>query len=240
MEPLVASQIAQFSRLSRARLLSAAAMPRGSENYVREETLVHFIRVANRESDSRATSDLIRILIKRISGKLNRLTQVWRLSYPPDLAEDVIDEILTDLYDQLLSDEPAARFWQIRFWVCFQRRAINVLRHRRRELDQIVADEGDDWDADCEPCAAKPYERIERLDEPEMHAVVNDGLVKLPLPLRTAFLLKHYSGYAEEPGVDGTPSIASLMGVSGRTVRNYLARAAKHLAQWREEEDTDG
>ncbi|MDR3706686.1 MAG: RNA polymerase sigma factor [Capsulimonadaceae bacterium] len=240
MEPEVAEQVARLARLPRTRLVPAVVEASAGDAPIGEETLVHFVRRCRRDGDDTGASELLRLLTKRVSGRLARQMRIWRLAHPPDLAEDVVDEVLTDLYDQLLSDDPAAGFWEIRFWVCFNRRALNVLKRRRRELDQIVADEGDDWDDEREPRPVDIDRHAVHLDQPETHAVIDDALVRLPQPLRTAFLLKHWSGYPEEPGVDGAPSIASMMGVSGRTVRNYLARAAKHLAEWRSEDEANG
>ena len=239
MEGDVAAQVVRCQTLPRARLVAAASAT--GDAALREETLVHFIRAVRRSEDHKAAADLIDILTRRMSGRLSRMARVWRLGYPPDLAEDVIDEILTDVYDQVLSNDPAAEFWEIRFWVCLNRRALNILRRRRKELDQIVSDESDDVDfPECEPLPADFDRRRAGIENPEVRAVIDDALVRLPQPLRTAFLLKHWSGFAEEPGVGGGPAISTMMGVSGRTVRNYLAKAEQRLAEWRAEDDQDG
>lgn len=238
MERDVADQIARFSRLAPARLLGALKQAQGDDR-PREETLVHFLRRARQAGDEPGASTIARAIARRVSGRLARMTCVWRLGEPADLAEDVIDEILTDLYDQLFNCDDSQKFWEIRFWVCFNRRAINVLLRRRAELDQIDADEGDaaseEWERPRELPAAP-----NRIDQPETRALINDALSRLPENQRTAFLLKHWSGFQEEASADGAPSIAVMMGVSGRTVRNYLAKASRALASWREEAEEIG
>jgi len=234
-EPHVSAQIVAFGRLSRSSLLGALTGESPVGDRIWEETLVHFLRLANSSGDNRAAAAISRAITARVAGRLARMTKVWRLGHPPDLAEDVIDEVLTDLYDQLLRPDVSAKFWEIRFWVCFNRRALNILRRRRFEIDQVVAEEDEGWDEDALDRVMGAPAPLTRFDQPETRAVMVDALSRLPMNVRTAFLLKHWSGYQEEPGPDGAPSIASVMGISGRTVRNYLAKAARELAVWRAE-----
>lgn len=235
MEPQVASQIAQFERLPRTALLAALTQRSAQDERAAEETLVHFLRRAHRADDNRVTAILAQEITHRVSGRLARLARVWRLGHPPDLAEDVIDEVLTDIYDQLLSGDASSKFWEIRFWVCFNRRALNIMRKRRAEIDQVVAEEDDAQDEDSQERVYDVQAPLSRFDQPETMAIVSDALSRLPQNQRTAFLLKHWSGYPEENGANDTQSIASMMGVSGRTVRYYLARATKELSGWRAE-----
>ncbi len=230
IEPHVAAEIAELSSCTGKRLVAALG---STDRRVYEETLVYFLRREHEAGDAVACSAIASQLTKRVSPKLAKLTRLWRLSYPADLAEDVIDEILTELYEQLFSGASTVAFWEIRFWVCFNRLAINVLRRRRFELDQIAADQGDE--SDDEYLAVESLPAKAEFDHPETAALLSDALAKLSQPVRTAFLLKHWSGHVEESTSPDEPSIAKLMGVSGRTVRNYLARAAKELETWRSE-----
>ncbi|HEY3332945.1 MAG TPA: sigma-70 family RNA polymerase sigma factor [Capsulimonadaceae bacterium] len=229
-EPRVAAEIARLSGLPSRRLLAALG---ASDENVQEETLVHFLRACHAAGDSAASGEIARIITGRIAGSLARLARAWRLSAPRDLMEDVIDEVLTDVYEQLFDSSPKFAFWEVRFWVCFNRRAINVMRRRRGELDQVAADE--EFDEDSEELHMESVEPSRlRFDEPMGRALLADALGHLPQEVRTAFMLKHWSGYVEESSDSGETSIATLMGVSGRTVRNYLTRATRDLAAWRE------
>jgi RNA polymerase sigma factor (sigma-70 family) len=167
-------------------------------------------------------------LVRRISPKISRTVAVWRLDKVDSRSDDVIDEILVDFYDQVFSDDEAAMFWEVRFWVCLERRLLNIVRRRRAEIDR--EDNGSDLDSafgDCLP--TKSWE-----DDPETQALVMDALARLSPPEREVFVLKHWCGYAEESKTDpAEETIASIMGVTGRTVRNHLARAEENLAMWR-------
>lgn len=226
----VLARIESLSSLPPKRQL--ATLLSGDSTAAPEEVLVHFLRSFHVAGDHAASAKIAHVITERISGKLVRLARVWRLGFPPDLMDDVVDEVLNDLYEQLFSTSSTAQFWEVRFWICFNRRAITIMRKRRGELDQIAADESDDEDE--EDAAIETAPTLVRLDDPVTRALLSDALAHLSQPYRTAFVLKHWAGYPEEVA-DGSDSIASLMGVTGRSVRNYLKHAARELDTWRDE-----
>jgi DNA-directed RNA polymerase specialized sigma24 family protein len=239
-EPSVQEEIERLNSLTPVRRLSILASSSASTS-ISLETLTYYLRRSNQEGASKDCSAIMKSIVRRVSPRLARLARIWRLGYPPDLAEDVADHLLTLLYDALLNDTEAHRFWEIRFWVCFNRMATKALKQRRADLDLILADEGDAEDDSLDPDRfsdnrSKSYSR----DNPETRAIISDALSRLPEPLKTAFLLRHWSGYPVDISSDGSPSISSIMGVSDRSVRNYLSRAEKELSMWRSEEFANG
>lgn len=232
-EPDVEAQIRRLAAVPRSRLASVALAVGAN---IREESLVHLLRLCRREGNHDVAQDLTRGLVHRISPKVARTVAVWRLSEPESLADDVIDEILVDFYDQIFADDEATVFWEIRFWVCVERRLLNIVRRRRQEMDREVDEfENEAGDSSDEIAALRPPESSAIGLDPETQALIADGLAQLPPLWRTAFMLKHWCGYQEESQSGGPDeTIATIMGISGRSVRNYLGRAERRLAQWRE------
>jgi RNA polymerase sigma factor (sigma-70 family) len=239
MEPAVLCEIERIERLSPSQQL-AALSENDRARKVSEETLTHFLRAANTVGSSSVAGVIMNTIIRRVSGRLARMAQIWRLSYPPDLLEDVIDDILTQIYDAILNTNSEERFWEVRFWVCFNRLATSALKRRRRELDIVIEEEGGDNEGESILDRLTQPERNGCI-QPEMSAIIKDALTALEEPIRTAFLLRHWSGYSVAAQSDNAPpSISSIMGVSDRTVRNYLTKAEKVLKEWRGEERSYG
>lgn len=146
--------------------------------------------------------------------------------------EDISRDVLHMLIENVLSIEPRSEFWECRFWTCFDRRVNTILRDFcRGSRDDIEWDDVAERSAQLSSTLAQPSagRLVDRL-------AARDALRMLPEPLRTAFYLKHYCGYKEESS-DSEPTIATVLGVTGRSVRNYLRRAEERLAEWRAEEE---
>ncbi len=123
------------------------------------------------------------------------------------------------------STGPHNEFWECRFLTCFDRRVRSILR---------------DFSSSRPSDAALDDDIAETLPDPQTVDWTDDIaarvlLDRLPEPMRTAFYLKHYMGYKEESGHG--PTIASTLGVSGRTVRNYLKKAEHLLSEWRKSDE---
>ena len=229
-EPAVEAQIRRLLGVPRARL-SSVALASGGEA-AREETLVHIIRRCQAIGDQDNVAALLRGLVGRINAKVARTIAVWRLSSPSSLADEVTDAIIMDFYDQVLTSDESTLFWEIRFWVCLERRLLNIVRSFRRECDRFFEIE-DDQDED-DTIEDRQAVTLAWDHEPEMQVLISEALAQLPEDWRTAFLLKHWGGYAVElDGANENETIAAIMGISGRTVRKYLSRAEKRLAAWR-------
>jgi len=168
---------------------------------------------------------VVDILIRRVAPRTYRHLAVWGMAGGRD-QEDVTRDIVHMMIECVLSTSPQNEFWECRFWTCFDRRVRSLLRdfsHRR------VGDTS--WDNAAEQLPDVRQAAVDWTDNIAARALLD----RLPEPMRTAFYLKHYAGYKEESAVP-EPTIASTLGVSGRSVRNYLRKAEQLLAEWREEE----
>jgi DNA-directed RNA polymerase specialized sigma24 family protein len=147
-------------------------------------------------------------------------------------AEELVESVIAVLYQRILSsDEP---FWEVRFWICYERRLLTELSRYRAMVgrhNQLA-----DSNRILEDSLVEPSGTRAEWKDPAFRVVVSEGLAQLPDPLRTAFMLKHWAGFPEcsvDPAEQAT--IAKVMGVTDRTVRNYLARAEQILNAWRRE-----
>ena len=205
-------------------LTAARAARRACDEGCACETLAALARACAAEGAEDAAWDLLEVLTERVSGRIARHLQVWGVTQR-ETREDLAREILTRMYDGVACREVSQEFWECRFWVCFDRRARTVLRDFRA----------------AEPEHAALDSRPEALDTSappvDDQVMARAALAALPEPLRTAFVLKHYAGYSEESADPDENTIARVLGVSGRTVRNYLRRAQDLLGPWRRREN---
>ena len=70
---------------------------------------------------------------------------------------------------------------------------------------------------------------------PEKRLMLREGLLLLPEPIRTAFVLHHYDGWQIESNDPQAPTIAKHFGKTPRTIRNWMAQAEAILESWRGE-----
>ena len=191
----------------------------------RLETLVYLARSRQRSGRRDDAWRIVEVLTRRVTPTIqSRLARVYGISR--DQADDLYEDVVGDLYEEWLSDAPAQEFWEVRFGVCLDRQVIDAIkRHRRIRDNEIALTATTEEGATLDPLEQLPD--LAALD-PETAATVRDALDSLPEPLRTAFFMAEFAGFTEE-------AVASHLGVTSRTVRNYLARSRKLLAPWKEE-----
>ena len=114
----------------------------------KEETIVYFVREYDRLGDRNAAWELLETLVSRIPGHVGRELAKWRL--PESEQNECMESLVVELYEAILSHEPGHEFWEVRFWVCLDRRihayAEKLQRVRDREVrpadDSATEDEG--------------------------------------------------------------------------------------------------
>jgi DNA-directed RNA polymerase specialized sigma24 family protein len=139
-----------------------------------------------------------------------------------------MDSLSSTLYAEWLSDDPRHEFWEVRFNLCLKRKIIDELKPLRRifENEYSPGQQQDDNGSIYDPTEHLPDDSAL---SPELLAVARMMLVQIPEPWRTAFYLKHCEEWVEESNDPQQPSIARHLGVTGRSVRNYLRHAEKFL-----------
>jgi DNA-directed RNA polymerase specialized sigma24 family protein len=97
-------------------------------------------------------------------------------------------------------------------------------RQHERPFKRGLSDEGDPWNEEetlADPLAVEPA------------LLVPEALAQLDGNVRRALFLK-VQGFKERSNDGNEPTISSLLGVSDRTVRNYLRAAEATLRPWLE------
>lgn len=225
-EPEVETVLHSWNRLS-ARAVMQRIDAEGAR--VPNEALVSVAREFVRSGAMADAWTIIDLLTRRVASRTYRHLAVWGIAGTGH-HEDVTRDIVHMMIECVLSTEPRNEFWECRFWTCFDRRVRSILRdfsHRRQ--GEAAWDETVERETPAELGRVAIAEAaVDWTDDIAARALLG----RLPEPLRAAFYLKHYAGYSEE---GAEPTIASALGVSGRTVRNYLRRAETMLSEWREE-----
>jgi DNA-directed RNA polymerase specialized sigma24 family protein len=205
--------------------------PAGDPLRLREETLVYLLREYARRGDEDQAWRLAERLVERVSGHIARQLAKWRL--PVEDADDVTRDLFAILFEALFSREAAAEFWEVRFWVCLDRRLWNLVEKRQAVLDSRAAE------LSLEATGGEEGEaRVNRIPDlapgPEALAQYGEAIGQLAERERLAVYLKYIEGLPEESEDPERQTIAKILGVTGRSVRNYLRRAEQKLREWNE------
>jgi RNA polymerase sigma factor (sigma-70 family) len=224
-EAAVVQELGALGRLSGPELWRRLKVAdREAPDYTRLESAVYCLRDALCRRDEDEAWRIAEILMERIKRTVTRRLAVWR-SLSPDQRAEVEEELAVSLYTEWMSLDGRHEFWEVRFGVCLARAISDhidrVQRVRQNEMTLSATEDG-------EGGASDPWERFadESPMDAETSAIVMAALGALPVEQRTAFYLYHYADWTEE-------RIARHMGVTSRSVRNYLSRAKHRLAEWR-------
>jgi hypothetical protein len=234
-DDVVISQYSECIKMSPSVLFERLQQIGGKQEKIREETLVMLARAFRRSGKETPAWKTMLLICERVRPSVLRAAKLWRLT--PVVAEEFIESTLSTLYDVILNDIDDEPFWEIKFWVCFERRLLTALRKYRTYSDRYV--EADAVDTGNSIRGNLDQNGSYNSTDPAFRVVVAEGLSQLPEHIRTAFMLKHWAGFPEcslDPNDRAT--IAQVMRISDRTVRNYLARAELLLNAWRHGDGT--
>ena len=194
-----------------------------------DETLVAIIRhYAKLEYKAKFIRDYLEAaqttLVARAEQTVARRAQLWK-QLTRDERENLARDAAVKLLEEVLKAETPDEFFEIRFARSFRFLYINVSRHYERftkaEEESILSSSaaGDELD----------YDRIEAAPDLSLLNIEDQIFVEQALSVlkpeeRTAFYLTHYIGLDQK-------MIAEYLGVTTRTIRNYLDTAKGKLGQ---------
>jgi DNA-directed RNA polymerase specialized sigma24 family protein len=219
-------------RSRQQRLLQAGE--RGSTERLQEETLVYFLREYDRRGETEVAWRIAEGLAERVSGHVARKLARWRLT--SEESDDCARDLFAALWEALFSHEAAAEFWEVRFWVCLDRRLWNLVEKRQAVRDNELRP-GDasfeDADGDAAVDEVSAFGRlVDSGPGPETLAEHKEALALLTENERLAVYLCQVEGLPEESEDPGRMTAAKILGVTGRSVRNYLRRVEAKLHEW--------
>lgn len=236
--PETERQIVEAAVLDAKALLARAQHRDEAEpGYLAAETLVHFIRRADRNNDRKLRDDLFRELFERCKPFFRGQFR----AFDRTIREDLDQEVLKKVVEAILAPDDRADFLEVRFWSYMKARAIDACRSMFAKTDDMESlDTGYSGQGESEGRTRLESQVDGRLS-PEKLAMLSEGLAKLPPKLRRVFLLRHAVGLAigsDEP--DGDPpgdklTLAQHFGCTGRTIRSWLKKADDLLAGLGEE-----
>jgi hypothetical protein len=221
----------------------AAIQDRHSAEYLPPECLVHLIREARRQSDEATMNSLLPFLLRRCEANL-RSKVSEKIPNASVLREEILGQF-SELFasDGLGGNPNELDYFEIHFNAAFRAFRIDILRKEKRtervrgmshvplpgaqEHEQTSDDEIFIRLSDKFPTPAT-QEGAVALKE------LMDEIKALPRHERDAVVLCHVMGYDEESDNPNKTTAATLCGVTGRTIRNRLTRAAAKLSRFKE------
>ena len=163
--------------------------------------------------------DAFRLLVERYSGPIYSLA--LRLSAQPEDAEEAVQEIFSRVYDSLHTFNPEHRFFSWLYSI-----AVNYMRSRHRSRTgrqnrntiqlQIFGDA-----AFLNPTSVRPEDSaVQQAAERAVQAALN----QIPAKHKEVFVLRHIQELSSK-------ETAEILGLPENTVKTYLLRARRKLAQ---------
>lgn len=230
--PKTEGQIAEVSLLDTAALLAAAQRREEAEpGHLAPETIVYFIRRADRDGNQKLRDDLFRELFERCKpffrGQFRGFDKATR--------EDLQQEVSKKVVEVILARDDRADFLEVRFWRYLKRRVIDACKSMFAQTDDTESlDTGYLGEGESEG-RTKLESQVDGRLSPEKLAMISNELTKLPPKLRRVFVLRHKVGMAiggDNPNDDspGELTLARHFGCSGRTIRSWLRKADDLLA----------
>ena len=220
-----------------------AITDRNLPDYLPSECLVHLIRDGKRRDDHALMRVLLRVLMTRCEANLLRKIPDGELPNAVDLREEVVSQ-LGELFaiDGSGKNPDELDYFECRFNLAFQSLRVDIVRsavagQRATVSLSEVPDDGEESEYDDKLFARisealrTPATQEGNMQLGELLETINS----LPPEERQAVMLCHVLGYDEESDDPDKTTAATLAGVTGRTIRNRLSRAAKKLSKFKED-----
>ena len=203
------------------------------------ECLVYLLRDAWSRRDDNAMRTLMPPLLARCEAILKNKIPDNRLPNAAELREDILGGFsLLFIEDGFGENKNELDFYECRFYRAFRFFRLDYVRRESAHLKELANFEPDTDSSDEETFArisegfrSQPTQ-LGKLVENELFDAINN----LPSDERKAIILCHVLGLPEESEDPSAVTAAKLCGVTGRTVRNRLSRAAKRLSQFKKGE----
>lgn len=191
---------------------------------IKEEALVYLLRHYQRGGRALEAGKVAQMLLERSAVRIARWVQRGMPGASNVHVEQCLEEIQTQMWIALQSDSSGNEFWEVAFWMCLKRRAMNCLEQSRRaayaEVHPVfTADESD------EPTTLLELMPDRGIEDVQSRIEMQEALNRLPDDQRRALHLFYREQWSQQ-------QIAEQFGVADRTIRNWLTAAIKSLRSY--------
>ena len=206
---------------------------RRSPDYLPSECLVHLIRKAHWDRHETIRDQLLAILLGRCEATLAATLPDGRVpnaAYVRDEALGRLGELFAE--DGTGENPDELDYFEVRFNAAFAALRTDLVRAEVRALRRSSPAPDD------EAIARRPDAVLHSPATLESGVFLNQlfhAIQTLPPEERDAVILCHIMGYAEEADDPAQRTAATICGVTGRTIRNRLTRAAAKLSRFKED-----
>jgi hypothetical protein len=205
---------------------------RRSADYLPSECLVHLVRKAHRDHDEPIRDQLLAILLGRCEATLAATLPDGRVPNAAYVRDEALGRLGELFAEDGTGDHPdELDYFEVRFNAAFAALRTDLVRAEVRALRRSSPVPDD------EAMARRPDAVLHSPATPEHGLVLTQlchAIQTLPPEERDAVILCHIMGYAEEADDPAKRTAATICGVTGRTIRNRLTRAAAKLSRFKE------
>lgn len=227
--------LAQDVATLRARAL---VKDRASPEYLPSECLVHLIRDAIRRDEPAVYNTLTPILLSRCEVTLRSKLPDSSVPNAAALRDDVLSEI-----GELLASEGAGAvndeldYFECRFNHAFRALRIDMIRKEARRAKRTVpiSTNSSEIDIDVFNQLSDAVRAPETAEQQLWYRELLKAIEALSADDCKAVFLCRVLGYEEESDDPTKTTAATICGVTGRTIRNRLHRAAALLSKFNQE-----
>lgn len=220
----VEEQLREAVCLSADEISHRLAFPnKATPGYLFDETLVYLFREAHRREDLIMQNLIYDHLAVRVEMLLRKHASQVDVSKREDFIQGLHLKLLKKISDH---GSDKADYAQVMFGDYVTTLANSDKRgfwnRKNKDSRNVEIDAPNEEGHDFDP-------RDESLSHEDI-ATLNDALGRLPADTATAYLMHFRDGIQIESGDPDEPTVARHFGVSGRTIRNWFAKAVRTLA----------
>jgi DNA-directed RNA polymerase specialized sigma24 family protein len=219
----VEEQLPEAVRLSPSEVSERLKLPnKDTVGYLYDETLVYLLREAHRREDLTMVNHIYSELAVRIDRLLLKQSNQVKIENAEDFKQEVHGRVIKKIFDL---DSDKADYAQAMFgdFVTTEAQTEKHKHWRKAEKEKRHAeiDAPNEHGHDLDPS----YEGL----SPEQEAIILNALGKLPDEVATAAILNFIDGYQIESKDPDEVTVSKIMGVTGRTIRNWFTKAVRTL-----------
>jgi hypothetical protein len=213
----------------------------GSTEYLKTEVLVHLMRDARRRMNEQLMDALFPTLLKRCESNLFMSVPDDGLRTAAHVREEILSQFGEMFAEDGLGDNPdKLDYFECSFNGAFRALRVDVVRKEIARLKPLewLPDEGDErseTDDEVLSRISKAYRTAATQEMKELGQRLLEGICTLPSEERRAVVLCHLLGYEVESENPSRVTAETICGVTGRTIRARLRRAAAKLAKFEQE-----